>query len=121
MKKVDEPPSVVEKDYHQNMIESLLSALEGRKKFRQLSCYAIECIAKALQETNPRWQEIRDRAIELGGIDIFINLIKNYPGDNDVLGRCALCLMRFSVEKRAASEIFHKNAIEYYRSEVCNP
>ena len=35
-----------------------------------------------------------------------------------MLGRCAVCLMRFSVDKRAASEIFHKNAIELLTSSI---
>uniref|UniRef100_A0A7S4NJ14 Uncharacterized protein n=1 Tax=Odontella aurita TaxID=265563 RepID=A0A7S4NJ14_9STRA len=98
----------------EDIVESLVAAIEEHREFRELSCYSVECLGRALEprgDDNPRWRDATERAAERGAAEIVLGIMEKYPGHDDALGHCSNCLAMISSDSSAALAVADRDGL----------
>ena len=96
-------------------VGALVDAVRDHRKFKQLACYSIDTLAKTLALPNSRWREYIDLAIERDAARIVIDVVKQHPGDEDVLLRATTCLSRLAINATNAAIIVEEGGVQARR------
>ena len=70
-------------------IPGLLDAVTKHKKFKQMASYNLQCLATLITPPNPEWRDNVDEVVAAGGIDAIVDVLKEHPGNEDVLSVAA--------------------------------
>jgi hypothetical protein len=93
-------------------VPSLVDAVREHRKFKQLACYSIECVAKVICPPNSNWRENVQVAIGAGAAETVTDVMKLHPGNEDVLDRCAMCLSHLCYDPATAEQIADQGGVD---------
>ena len=75
--------------------------VKEHRKFRQLACYSIQALDKAIDPEANRntWRESVQLAIRLDAAAVVCDILQKHPGHENVLLVCTECLRKLAIDK----------------------
>ena len=96
-------------------IADLISAVKDHKKFKQLACYSIQALDKAIDPEQSRhtYRENVKLAISLDAAAVVCDILQRHKGHEQVLMVCTECLIKLATDRTNAAVIASNNAVPF--------
>ena len=96
-------------------ISDLITAVKEHKKFKQLACYSIQALDKAIDPEKSRntYRENVKLAISLDAAAVVCDILERHKGHEQVLLVCTECLIKLALNSTNALVIAKNNAVPF--------
>jgi hypothetical protein len=93
-------------------LHELVDAMVQHKGFKQMAQFNMTCLAKLVCPPNTEWRENLDIAVQYGGVDALVEVIKKHSGNESLLLTGTQVLKRAAQSKKLVASVVNANALQ---------